>query len=80
MPRLRIDPETLGTTAAAVEAGLSKAFKCAEKWQAVCLLDEADVFLEQRRNNDFTRNHIVSGQVHYFPLPIPLYGLQNSIS
>ncbi|KAK4040193.1 P-loop containing nucleoside triphosphate hydrolase protein [Parachaetomium inaequale] len=59
-PLLRVDPGTFGTSAAAVEADLSKVFKYAERWRAVCLLDEADVFLEQRRNNNLARNNIVS--------------------
>jgi hypothetical protein len=69
-PLLRVDLGRFGTNAVAVEAGLSKVFKYAERWQAVCLLDEADVFLEQRRNNNLARNNIVSGQAYYSPLPI----------
>jgi len=38
----------LGTTAEAVEERLPRIFKRASRWNAVLLLDEADVLLEQR--------------------------------
>ena len=39
---------------------LSPIFRRAEKWNAVLLLDEADVFLEQRSCHDVHRNALVS--------------------
>ena len=44
-----------------MEEGLSAAFRFAEKWKAVALLDEADVFLEQRRDSDLARNGLITG-------------------
>jgi hypothetical protein len=45
-----------------VEKGLKEAFGLAERWQALLLLDEADVYLEQRRSRNLTHNGIVSGK------------------
>ncbi|KLU92266.1 hypothetical protein MAPG_11212 [Magnaporthiopsis poae ATCC 64411] len=59
-PLLRIDASVLGTSADSVERGLSKALQLAEKWGAVALLDEADVFLEARNVSDLERNCLVS--------------------
>lgn len=51
---LGIDPGT-------VEVRLSKIFQLANRWNCVLLLDEADVFLAQRRTEDLKRNALVSG-------------------
>jgi hypothetical protein len=37
-------------------------FSLAEKWEAVMLIDEADVYLEIRQTGDLTRNSLVSGK------------------
>ncbi|CZT15096.1 uncharacterized protein RCC_00995 [Ramularia collo-cygni] len=50
----------LGTTAIEVEDALEDYFRLATKWKCVLLLDEADVFLAQRRGGDFKRNGLVS--------------------
>jgi len=41
---------------------LQKAFDTASRWDAVLLLDEADVLLEKRSYEDIRRNGIVSGK------------------
>ena len=46
-----------------MEFDLGKALRLAEKWDAIILIDEADVFLEQRTTNDLVRNGLVSGLV-----------------
>ncbi|KAF5717230.1 P-loop containing protein [Fusarium mundagurra] len=46
-PLLRLDAGTLGTSASSMEKGLKDAFRLAERWHALLLLDEADVYLEQ---------------------------------
>ncbi|KAK7992945.1 ATP-dependent zinc metalloprotease FtsH, partial [Apiospora saccharicola] len=51
---------TLGENPAEVEDALSDAFTLAVKWDAVALLDEADVFLEQRDSEHLERNRLVS--------------------
>ena len=43
----QISAGELGTTAEKLEAQLPLIFQRADKWNAVLLLDEADVFLEQ---------------------------------
>jgi len=60
-PLIKIDSGDLGTSTETVEKGISDVFHLAEKWHAVLLLDEADVFLEQRQTADLNRNSLVSG-------------------
>lgn len=57
---IQISAGDLGTTTDTVEARLRRIFERASRWQAVLLLDEADVFLEQRSSSDLVRNAIVS--------------------
>ncbi|KAH8772429.1 hypothetical protein F5882DRAFT_505893 [Hyaloscypha sp. PMI_1271] len=49
----------LGTTAEAVEERLPRIFKRASRWNAVLLLDKADILLEQRSSQDIHRNTLV---------------------
>lgn len=56
----QISAGELGTSAEKLEAQLPLIFQRADKWNAVLLLDEADVFLEQRSFNDVHRNALVS--------------------
>ncbi|KAI9817745.1 MAG: hypothetical protein M1827_000864 [Pycnora praestabilis] len=50
----------LGLDAHDVEEKLSNVLEMCTKWNAVLLLDEADVFLEQRTTHDLERNKLVS--------------------
>ena len=43
-----------------VETKLVNWFSLAERWKAILLLDEADIFLERRATRDIQRNGIVS--------------------
>lgn len=52
----------LGSTAKDVEDALQTNFALANRWGCILLLDEADVFLAERRRDDFTRNGLVAGQ------------------
>lgn len=56
----QISAGEIGTTAEKLEAQLPLIFQRAEKWNAVLLLDEADVFLEQRSPHDVHRNAMIS--------------------
>lgn len=47
-----------------VERELLRWFTLAEAWNAVLLVDEADIFLERRQNRDLARNGLVSGIVN----------------
>jgi hypothetical protein len=49
----------LSTDAAKLEVQLSRIFNIVSHWNAILLLDEADVFLEQR-SSDLIRNSLVS--------------------
>jgi len=57
---IQLDAVTLGTTVRSVQSELERAFKLAEKWQALLLLDEAYVYLEQRRAKSLVHG-LVSG-------------------
>ncbi|MCJ1465286.1 hypothetical protein MMC07_003902 [Pseudocyphellaria aurata] len=50
----------LGSDSSSVESSLSNVLEMSTKWNAVLLLDEADVFLEQRSAHDLERNKLVS--------------------
>jgi SpoVK/Ycf46/Vps4 family AAA+-type ATPase len=50
----------LPVEAGKLEGQLSRIFKTASHWNAILLLDEADVFLEQRSPDHLTRNSLVS--------------------
>ena len=44
------------------DAQLVMWFALAESWNAILLLDEADIFLEKRQKADIKRNGLVSGE------------------
>ena len=50
----------LGTTASALDAALERIFDVATAWKAIVLIDEADVFLEERSLHDLERNAMVA--------------------
>lgn len=50
----------LGLDSSSVESSLTNVLEMATKWNAILLLDEADVFLEQRSSHDLERNKLVS--------------------
>ena len=59
-PLLFLTCADIGTSEEVMEQRLQKWFSLAEKWGAVMLLDEADVFLEKRHVADLKRNSLVS--------------------
>ena len=59
-PLLSLTCGDLGTEPAAVERSLMKWLKLATSWEAILLLDEADVYLESRISQDLQRNTLVS--------------------
>jgi SpoVK/Ycf46/Vps4 family AAA+-type ATPase len=59
-PLLPITCGDLGLKPKEVEATLQKSFQLAQAWDCVMLLDEADIFLAQRTNQDIERNALVS--------------------
>lgn len=58
-PLYRVHSGQLGTTAASVGATLSGILRRAVRWDAILLLDEADVYI-RRRDNDLEHNAIVA--------------------
>ncbi|KAF2814797.1 P-loop containing nucleoside triphosphate hydrolase protein, partial [Mytilinidion resinicola] len=50
----------LGTKSHNVERVLNESLALATKWKALVLVDEADVFMERRGNNELERNELVS--------------------
>lgn len=67
MPLLKMDAATLGSDMTELEQNLASSFQLAERWHAISLLDEADVFLERRSPSDLKRNRLVAGKaLRYF--------------
>ncbi|KAJ5489840.1 hypothetical protein N7453_010665 [Penicillium expansum] len=62
-PLLALTVADIGTIETLVEGELLKWFNLAEAWNAVLLVDEADIFLERRQNRDLARNGLVSGKM-----------------
>ncbi|KIY02792.1 uncharacterized protein Z520_01257 [Fonsecaea multimorphosa CBS 102226] len=60
VPLYIVSASDLGISPEKIEAGLSKALECCQLWDAILLLDEADVFLEARYCNSLDRNELVS--------------------
>jgi hypothetical protein len=58
-PLYRVHSGQLGTTAASVGAALTGVLRRAMRWDAILLLDEADVYI-RRRDNDLEHNAIVA--------------------
>jgi hypothetical protein len=50
----------LGTNASALDKALTEMFALVPVWGAVVLIDEADVFLEERGTSDLERNAMVA--------------------
>lgn len=61
-PLLSITAADLGHEPVEVEKNLLRFFQHATSWDAIVLLDEADVFLERRSSNDLKRNSVVSSK------------------
>ncbi|OBT82974.1 hypothetical protein VE02_08457 [Pseudogymnoascus sp. 03VT05] len=58
-PLYSVSAGELGTSAESVEARLPGIFQRASRWKALLLLNEADVYLEQRSPSEIIRNAIV---------------------
>ncbi|KAF6816386.1 AAA family ATPase [Colletotrichum sojae] len=59
-PLLPITCGDLGMTPGEVETNLQSSFQLAQAWECVLLLDEADVFLAERSQDNIERNALVS--------------------
>lgn len=63
-PLLSITAADLGHEPEPLERNLLRFFRNARKWNAIVLLDEADVYLETRSSQDLRRNSIVSSKLN----------------
>lgn len=68
---ISITAADLGHEPEELETNLLKFFRDANEWDAIVLLDEADVYLEVRSNNDLKRNSIVSSELIILNIPFP---------
>ena len=62
VPLYAMSAGELGTFSENVERILKDVLDKCSMWKAVLLIDEADIFLEQRTSDDLQRNAMVSGQ------------------
>jgi SpoVK/Ycf46/Vps4 family AAA+-type ATPase len=60
MPLYRVTCGDIGTNAEAVEKYLNTVLHLGKTWNCMLLLDEADIFLEERSMSDLKRNSLVS--------------------
>jgi hypothetical protein len=60
-PLYTVTTGDLGVDSSKIERALLEALQLAAHWNAIVLIDEADVFLEQRSSHDLTRNGLVAG-------------------
>jgi len=68
-PLYAVSAGELGTDVEKVDKQLNLILELSHQWSAVLLLDEADVFLQERDTKDVTRNALVSiflRQLEYF--------------
>lgn len=61
-PLFSITCGDIGTEPETVERTLDENFLLAHRWECVLLLDEADVFLQERDRTNLKRNSLVSGE------------------
>ncbi|KAL6699996.1 P-loop containing nucleoside triphosphate hydrolase protein [Trichoderma pleuroticola] len=59
-PLYHLSGGELGTTAISIQRALETAFKLAERWDAILLLDEADSFLAKRDGISVERNSLIA--------------------
>ncbi|PMD40825.1 P-loop containing nucleoside triphosphate hydrolase protein [Hyaloscypha variabilis F] len=59
-PLLPLTCGDMGITASEVQHNINKYFELGERWGAVILMDEADIYLEQRASDQLERNSLVS--------------------
>ncbi|KAE9375264.1 P-loop containing nucleoside triphosphate hydrolase protein [Stipitochalara longipes BDJ] len=67
-PLLSLSCSDIGTDPMSVEFNLNKWMKLARRWGAILLIDEADVYLEERTAQDFQRNSLVSSKFSHSTL------------
>jgi AAA+ superfamily predicted ATPase len=61
-PLYMVNASELGETVTEVEESLGRVLELANKWNAILLLDECDLYLEARSIADIRRSHLVSSK------------------
>jgi hypothetical protein len=69
----------LGTVPKEVELALDRALTLCGLWNAMLLLDEADVFLGARTDSDLARNELVAGKHRVFLLSLHAHTNKHSV-
>ncbi|KAJ0118261.1 hypothetical protein J7T55_009044 [Diaporthe amygdali] len=70
VPLYSMSASSLGTEPAEIEQNLDSALQLCKVWNAMLLLDEADVFLAARQSDNMKRNELVSlflTKLEYYP-------------
>ena len=65
-PLLSLTISDIGTNPEDAEKNLVGYFAQAKLWDAILLIDEADIFMERRETQDLQRNTLVSGMLYPF--------------
>ncbi|KAI1129035.1 hypothetical protein F5Y10DRAFT_161676 [Nemania abortiva] len=60
-PLLALTCTDIGVDPESIEENLCDWFKLAERWGVIMLIDEADIYLEERKVSDIQRNNLVAG-------------------
>jgi SpoVK/Ycf46/Vps4 family AAA+-type ATPase len=60
-PLLTLTCADIGVKPEEIEKKLLDWFKLAQDWGAIVLIDEADIYMEERQSQDLERNHLVAG-------------------
>lgn len=60
-PLYHVDTHEIGSEVQKLSLNLRKIMNMAAEWNAIVLLDEADVFLQQRKPENISRNETVAG-------------------
>jgi hypothetical protein len=70
-PLLNISTGELGQYEYYIEAALKRLLTLAQTFEAIVLIDEADVFLEARHKDQIMQNNLVASTFHPIPSPTP---------
>lgn len=60
-PLLALTCADIGVKPDEIESNVMAWFKLAQDWGAIVLIDEADIYMEERQTQDLERNHLVAG-------------------
>ncbi|KAI1330016.1 P-loop containing nucleoside triphosphate hydrolase protein [Xylariaceae sp. FL0255] len=59
-PLLTLTCTDIGVDPVTIEGNLNKWFNLAHRWGVIMLIDEADIYLEERKSSDLRRNNLVA--------------------